>query len=44
MKYRVYVTYEDGAFAGFVILTIDDLADILQTMNGINTITVVKIK
>ena len=43
-EFRVFVAYEDGAFAGFVVLTMDDLADILQTLTGISTISVMKIK
>lgn len=42
-EYRVFVAYEDGSYAGFVILTLDDLCDTLMTMNGVATLSVVKI-
>lgn len=43
-EYRVFVAFEDGSFAGFVILTLDDLADTLMSMTGISTISIIKVK
>lgn len=40
MEYRVFVQYDDGAFSSFVILTLDDLVDILQTMSCVRSIVI----
>ena len=43
-EYRVFVAYEDGSFASFVSLSLEDFYDTLSSLTGVQNIVIVRTK
>lgn len=43
-EYRVFVQYVDGAFCGFIVLTLQDLFDTVGSLKGVDAISIFAIR